>query len=108
MATEDAHELPDGAENTPAESQEALALGFAMLAGLGLVVMMAVGGVGVIQGADADGEILGVLFAAGAAAMVAGAGAWMGITRPWESFQSVTEGYYDDATDDSHNADDHV
>ncbi|MFW5692011.1 MAG: hypothetical protein ACOCX3_01530 [Chloroflexota bacterium] len=95
------------------DTRNSLTLSFAMLAGLGLTLMMVSAGIGVIQGEQADNSLLGLIFAAGVALMISGVVAWMGAARPWERFPSVTEGYYaeypkpeyQDDGDDAHNHD---
>lgn len=75
--------------------QDSLTLTFAFIAGLGMTLMILAGAIGVIDGANADDTLMGLLFVGGGLMLVAGGGAWAGIVRPWEAFPSVTEGYYD-------------
>jgi hypothetical protein len=76
-------------------AQNPLTLTFAFVAGLGLTLMIAAAAIGVIQGAEADSDLLGLLFLGGTAGLIIGGVAWAGIVRPWEAFPSVTEGFYD-------------
>jgi hypothetical protein len=75
--------------------QDSLTLGLSLLGGLGVTLMMTAGAIGVIQGEAANNSVLGFMFIGGAAAFVAAAVGWAGVTKPWDNFQSVTEGYYD-------------
>ncbi len=71
-----------------------LTLGFSFLAGTGMVLMMTAAGIGVIQGIEANDEIIGFLFVVGAAAFVVGLVTWMGIVQPWASFDDINEPLY--------------
>lgn len=77
------------------KAQNSVTLGLALLAGLGFVLVVVVAGVGVVEGANADDDTLGVLFLIGIMLFVGGLIAWAGVARPWERFPDVTEGYYD-------------
>lgn len=88
-----------------------ITLGLALVGGIGVTLMIAAGAIGVVDGAQADNEIVGLLFWSGTAAVVAAMSGWMVATRPWEIFPSVTEGYYDtseEAAGHSHDEDDHA
>jgi ABC-type nickel/cobalt efflux system permease component RcnA len=72
-----------------------LTVAFAFVAGTGVVLMMLAGAIGVIQGASANNDLLGLMFMAGTAFLIVGGVAWTGIIRPWEDYPSVTEGFFE-------------
>ncbi len=74
--------------------QNSLTISLALLAGLGLTLMIVAAGIGVIQGDSADGELLGLLFVGGIAALVVGGVAWGGVVRPWENFDDINQPLY--------------
>jgi hypothetical protein len=74
--------------------QNALTLGLAMIAGLGLTLMVVAAGYGVIGGENADDGAMALLFASGVVLFVAGVGAWLGVFRPWERFDDINQPHY--------------
>ena len=95
----DHHHPPEVPTLHDLNPQNNLTLGLSLLGGLGVVLMMLAGAIGVIQGEEANSTVLAVMFASGIAALVTAGAGWAGVTRPWENFQSVTEGYYDKMED---------
>lgn len=89
-----ANETETQSENVHNTGNSSLTLGFSFLAGTGMILMMAAAGAGVIQGAEANGDVIGLLFAAGAGAFVVGLGTWMAIQQPWASFDDINEPMY--------------
>lgn len=81
MTTENAHDT----------GNNALTLGFSLLAGLGLTLMMAGFAVGVIDG---NSDTFGLLFFLGLAAFVGGLGAWLAVVQPWTHFDDINEPMY--------------
>ena len=75
-----------------------LATTLALLAGLGLTLMVVSAALGVIG--SAEGSSLGVLFAAGAAMFACGIIAWFASKRPDANFDDINEPRY-------HGHDDH-
>ena len=71
---------PDHGRNTLTE-------GLALLAGLGVIVLVLAAIVGVT---DSDADFVGLLFALGVALFVAGLAAWLGVVRPWENFDDIS------------------
>lgn len=92
---DDGHHPPEVPTLQDLNPQDSLTLGLSLLGGLGVTLMMTAGAIGVIQGEAANNSVLGFMFIGGAAAFVAAAAGWAGVTKPWDNFQSVTEGYYD-------------
>lgn len=76
------------------KQQDAITLGFSMLAGLGLTIMIAGAAVGVMGGTSADSNNFGVLIAAGVLMFIIGGGVWMSYVRPWENFDDINEPHY--------------
>lgn len=83
-------------ENTERDpqSQNSITLGFSLLAGLGVTLMMVGAAWGVIEGESADSTTIGLLIIAGALMFISGAGVWMGYTRPWETFDDISQPMY--------------
>lgn len=81
-------------ENAHDTGHTPLTLGLAMVAGLGVVLMMSAGAIGVIEGDAADAGTVGLLFLAGLAAFIAGTAGWAGVVRPWENFDDINEPQY--------------
>jgi hypothetical protein len=78
-------------DNTRDTGQNALTVSLAMLAGLGMTVMIVAAASGVIDGASADGAAVGLLFTAGVALLVVGLVAWAAVVRPWENFDDINQ-----------------
>ncbi len=68
-----------------------LVLGLAMVAGLGLVLMMIALGIGVIQGTAADGNAIGLFFAGGLVLFILGAGGWFAVVQPQKHFDDISQ-----------------
>lgn len=66
-----------------------ITMGFALLAGAGVTLMIVALGIGVIQGTAADGGLIGLLFGGGLLALLAGAIAWYGVVRPDTHFDDI-------------------
>jgi len=79
-------------------------LALSLLAGLGFVLMMTALAVGVIQGSTADGNAIGLLFAAGLALFILGLGGWFGAARPDKHFDDINVPQYTGHHDDAHSA----
>lgn len=62
----------------------------AMVAGLGVVLMMVALGIGVVQGSGADGSTIGMLFAAGLILFILGAVGWFAVVQPQKHFDDIT------------------
>ncbi|GAB4522253.1 MAG: hypothetical protein OHK0046_34610 [Anaerolineae bacterium] len=92
MATE-TNETPSNTSNN------SLTAGLALLAGLGVILMITSAAVGVIQGTNANDELIGLLFWSGVVTFVAGAVAWGGVVRPWENFDDINVAQYTGHTD---------
>lgn len=74
--------------------QNAITLGFSMLAGLGVVLMMCGAALGVIQGEQADNNTIGLIVLAGALMFISGVGVWLAYVRPWETFDDINQPKY--------------
>lgn len=90
--------------------RDALTVAFAFIAGAGVIFMMLAGGIGVIQGENANNDLLGLMFVAGIAFLIVGGFAWTAVVRPWEAYPSVTEGFFDvkPTAQQAHHDDDHA
>lgn len=64
-------------------------LGMAMLAGLGVILIIIALGIGVIQGNAADGNTIGLLFGAGVALFILGGMGWFGLVQPHKHFDDI-------------------
>jgi hypothetical protein len=71
----------------PDHGRNALTEGLALLAGLGVMLMVAAAIVGVT---DSNAESVGLLFAVGVALFIAGLASWLGVVRPWENFDDIS------------------
>lgn len=98
MANENAHDTG----NNP------LTVSLALMAGLGVTLMMVAAGIGVIQGESADSELVGLLFAGGIGLFIVGVVAWAGVVRPWENFDDINEPHYHGHHHDEAHEDDHA
>jgi hypothetical protein len=78
-------------ENTdrPAPSRE-LVIGLALVAGLGMTLMVIALAIGVVEGSNADGSSITILFAAGLALLVSGIIAWVAVVQPEKHFDDIT------------------
>jgi hypothetical protein len=78
-------------ENTdrPAPSRQ-LIIGLALIAGLGLTLMVIALGIGVVEGSNADGSSITILFAAGLALLVSGIIGWIAVVQPEKHFDDIT------------------
>lgn len=81
-------------ENTTDTGQNTLTVSLAMIAGLGMTLMMVAAGIGVIGGEQADGSTFGLMFVGGLALFVLGLGGWLGVVRPWETFDDINQPHY--------------
>jgi hypothetical protein len=64
-------------------------LGLAMLAGLGVVLMMTALAIGVIQGSAADSSAVGLFFAGGLVLFILGAAGWFAVVQPQKHFDDI-------------------
>lgn len=90
------------------QTSNPMTFGLAMVAGIGIVLMILAGGIGVTQASDADPALVTILFAAGLLALVGGAVAWFAVVQPHRHFDDIdipldTHGH----GHDEHAADDH-
>lgn len=87
-----------------------LTMGLAMVAGLGLTLMVIALSIGVIQGVAADNNSIGLLFAGGLALLVVGIGGWVAVVQPYKHFDDINvpmdSGHHHDTHDEAH-AEDH-
>lgn len=77
------------AKTTRDTGNDALTIGFAFLAGIGALMMIGAALIGVVQGTTADNSAIGLLFLIGTLSFICGVGAWLGIKRPWETFDDI-------------------
>jgi hypothetical protein len=77
--------LSTGTQNSLTRLNVALA----MVAGAGFILMTLVLGTGVIQGKEADGSTLGLLFAVGLALFVSGLIGWLAVAQPYKHFDDI-------------------
>ena len=64
-------------------------LGMAMIAGLGVLLVILAASIGVVQGATADTNVIGMMFAGGVALFLFGAVGWFGLTQPHKHFDDI-------------------
>jgi ABC-type nickel/cobalt efflux system permease component RcnA len=64
-------------------------IGMALVAGLGVILMITALSVGVIGGSTADTNLMGLLFAAGIALFILGLAAWIGLAQPQKHFDDI-------------------
>jgi ABC-type nickel/cobalt efflux system permease component RcnA len=86
-----------------------LTMGLAMIAGLGLILMVIALSIGVIEGANADSTIVGLVFAGGLGLMVVGIGAWFAVVQPQKHFDNIEVPMYSGHHEEHHEpaAEDH-
>jgi ABC-type nickel/cobalt efflux system permease component RcnA len=68
-----------------------IVLAVALVAGLGVVLMITALGIGVIQGTAADSNAVGLLLAGGVVLFLLGAGAWFAVTQPQKHFDDISK-----------------
>lgn len=102
-------ETPEG---LPDHGQNATTLGLSFIAGGGVILMVIAAIGGVMQGADANQDVINILFGGGVAMLIAGAAGWAGVTRPWENFDDISQplddghhGHHDDEAHDDESDD---
>ncbi len=76
-------------ENKPVS--KSLQLGLSFMAGGGIICMVIALGVGVVSGDSVDATALNLLFALGAAALIAGILAWFLVVRPDTHFDDINQ-----------------
>ncbi len=75
-------------------SQKSIALGLAFVAGVGLTLMMLALGWGVVGGAEANGDAVGLMLAIGAALLVGGLITWIAVVQPHKNFDDINVPMY--------------
>jgi len=75
-------------------SSQPIPFGLSLAAGGGLVLMMVALGIGVVNADAAAGGLVGTLFIAGVLLLVAGIGAWIAYTRPFDHFDDINVANY--------------
>ena len=73
---------------------KSLQLGLSFVAGGGIICMVIAAGIGVVGGDSVDASGLNLLFALGAAALIAGILAWFLVVRPDLSFDDINQPMY--------------
>lgn len=68
-----------------------LSFGLALLGGIGLTIMIVALGLGVVGTDPSTENTVGVLFLLGLLLLIVGVGAWVGVTRPFEHFDDITQ-----------------
>jgi hypothetical protein len=86
----------------PRTGQTAITLGLSFIAGVGLILMIVAGGLGVIEGANADSETIGLVFGIGVACFIVGIASWGAYLRPWEHFDDINVPQYEGHHHDEH------
>lgn len=76
------------------EDNKPLPLGLAFITGIGLTLMVISAAIGVVSGDAVDAGALSLLFALGAAALIAGILAWFLVVRPDTHFDDINEPMY--------------
>ena len=93
-------------QSTTENNNDGILTLLAMLAGLGIIVMVFAAGYGVVMD-NADSSIIGLFTLAGAGLLAAGIGGWVIVVRPHENIDDITVPKYhghhhDDHDDESH------
>jgi len=93
-------------KSNPRTGNNIFTIGLAVLAGTGFFLMAAALAVGVINGANADGDRIGLLFIGGLLLFVAGLATWLAAVRPWTRFDDINvpryHGHHHEAGHDAH------
>lgn len=92
-------------ERNPRTNNDSLTIGLALLAGVGFIAMVFALALGMIEGAEADSDAIGLLFMGGLAVFVSGAVAWAAIMCPWETFDDISVPLPDEHHHDEHEED---
>ncbi|NWF68933.1 MAG: hypothetical protein HXY40_07595 [Chloroflexi bacterium] len=71
-----------------------VSLGLALVGGLGVTLMCVAGGIGVIEGANADSGVIGLLFAGGLGLFIVGAAGWFFVEQPHKHFDDIEQPMY--------------
>jgi len=66
-------------------------LGLAMVAGLGVILMVTALAIGVIQGSAADSSAIGLFFAGGLILFILGAVSWFAVMQPQKHFDDISQ-----------------
>lgn len=66
-----------------------LTFGLALAAGIGLVLAILALAVGVVQGAAADSNALGLLVVGGLILFIVGVAGWIGVVQPYRNFDDI-------------------
>ncbi len=69
-------------------------VGMSIIGGVGLTLMTIALGVGVVQGAAANGSVIAALFWTGVVLLVGATGAWFGIAQPYKHFDDINQPQY--------------
>lgn len=80
-------------QNTTESNNEGALTILAMLAGLGITIMVVAAGYGVVM-ENADSGIIGLFTLAGAGLLVAGIAGWVIVVRPHENIDDITVANY--------------
>lgn len=70
-------------------TSDPMAFGLALLAGLGMILMIVAGGIGAVQGSQADSGLIGIVFALGLISLVSGFIAWLAVVQPHRHFDDI-------------------
>lgn len=94
--------------NTPAHDtgNNQVTLGFALLGGLGMMLMILGASIGVIGRENADNHLVGLLIFSGFLMLAIGIGAWLATARPWEHFDDINQPLYHGHHHDEHHGSD--
>jgi hypothetical protein len=89
-------------ERNPRTNNDSLTVGLALLAGAGFMAMVFALALGMIEGAEADSDVIGLIFLGGLAVFISGAVAWGAIMHPWEAFDDINVPLPDEHHHDKH------
>lgn len=85
-----------------------LALGLSMVAGLGVVLIIIALGVGAVEGASADSNAIGLMFAAGLILFLLGAISWYSVLQPQKYFDDINVPLEAEPHHGAHDSHDHA
>jgi len=73
----------------PKKTANPTTFGLSMVAGVGFILMMLALGSGVVQGDAANGQAIGMAFAAGLALFLCGFIGWLAVVQPFKHFDDI-------------------
>ncbi len=79
-----------------------LSLSLSFIGGAGVTLMILALGFGVVQGADANSQIIGISFIAGVALLILGVAGWLAVVQPYKHFDDINVAQYTGHAHEAH------